>query len=98
LSHEKAAEIGDGVGRPFSPAGRAAVTLRDRRIMSRKHKSKHGRREDEASRMDRPTETAGQDARALRLTPIKFGIGLGVVVLGAAALFSPPLRDRKSVV
>ena len=62
--------------------------------MSRKHKSKHGRREDEASRMDRPTETAGQDARALRLTPIKFGIGLGVVVLGAAALFSPPLRGR----
>jgi len=65
--------------------------------MSRKNKSKHGRREDDASHRNHPAKTAAeQGARPRRLTPIKVGIGLGVVLLGTAALLSPLLRARDS--
>jgi len=65
--------------------------------MSKKNKSKHGRRDDGAPHRNQPAKTtAEQGARPRRLTPITVGIGLGVVLLGAAVLLRPVLSGAGS--
>ena len=63
--------------------------------MSSKNKAKNRPHEVHAPQQRRPAEAASeQRPRPRRLTPIAVGIGLGVVVLGAAALLGPALRGR----
>ena len=64
--------------------------------MSKKNKAKNRRREGGAWRPHVPASVVPHAPQTRRLTPIKVGIGLGVVLLGAAALLSPWLRTRDS--
>jgi len=63
--------------------------------MSRKNEARNGQHAAAAPRHSRPAEAgAGHSPRPRRFTPIKVGIGLGIVVLGSAALLGPALRGR----
>jgi hypothetical protein len=65
--------------------------------MSRKNKLRHGRGEDNAPPRNHPAQAAARhDARPRRFTPIKVGIGLGVVTLTIAALLGSVFRGSDS--
>jgi hypothetical protein len=58
--------------------------------MSGRNRRRHGSHADEASQQHRPNSVGG--APRWRLTPLKIGIGLGVVVIGGAYLLGAALR------
>ena len=64
--------------------------------MSKKNKAKNRRREGGAWRQHVPASVVPHAPQTRRLTPLKVGIGLGVVLLGTAALLSPVFRARNS--
>ena len=64
--------------------------------MSRKHSAKgeNKKQKDAAPRYHQPAETAPQRiSRTRRLTPIKLGLGLGVVAVGAALIWGSLRHD-----
>jgi hypothetical protein len=70
----------------------AAVASKENRIMSKKNKVRNRQHEDVKPRPPQRTAAVGDvSPRPRRLTPIKIGIALGVVALGAAVLLRPVL-------
>jgi len=63
--------------------------------MSKRNKANQPRGKDGASGKRRQTEAAAKHGpRPRLLTPLKIGIGLGIIVLGGAALLRPAFRGR----
>ena len=65
--------------------------------MSKKNRRKNWSHEEGTARPQQPgSARATHGARPRRITPVKVGIGLGIVMLGGALLLGPALRGRDS--